>query len=260
MMRGQTSTKTSSGEKMYSIGLDLPIGVTEIEIDLPGGLKRIFKKEAAGERNNNSEGQNADLSLSSVSPDDDYWLGEDTSDGSTFDFILDEDGNVHGSLVDLKDATISHFRVDVEGSPFVVITPSSEFPDEEDIIVEESSVLFSTKVEEEEDEHKLPYNRSLIIRETSPNSTEFLMGDYDDNRSKDRDSVSHHISTQLGRHQDRALAFDDSGKNLDVLVVWSRNSECRVSGLGRGCRITSTTEARMRAMIKLAVAETNSAY
>ena len=58
------------------------------------------------------------------------WAGEDTSDGSTFDFILGKGGNVYGSLIDLKDATISQFRVDAKGSTFVVTTPSSEFPDE----------------------------------------------------------------------------------------------------------------------------------
>ena len=90
-MRGLSETKTTSS-KIHSVGLNLPIGVTEIEIDIPGGVKRIFKKEPNK------------VSLSSVSPDDDYWLGEDESYGSTFDFILDTNGNIHGSLIDLKEA------------------------------------------------------------------------------------------------------------------------------------------------------------
>ena len=38
------------------------------------------------------------------------------------------DGNVHGSLIDLSDDTVSQLHVDADGLPFVVVTPSSDFP------------------------------------------------------------------------------------------------------------------------------------
>ena len=63
MTRGLSETKTASS-KIHSVGLDLPIRVTEIEIDILGRVKRIFKKEPNH------------ASLSSVSPDNDYWLRE----------------------------------------------------------------------------------------------------------------------------------------------------------------------------------------
>jgi hypothetical protein len=47
---------------------------------------------------------------------------------------------------------------------------------------------------------------------------------------------------------------------IDVLVPWTAYAECRKSGLSRGCTRTATTEANMRALINLAVAETNTAY
>jgi hypothetical protein len=47
---------------------------------------------------------------------------------------------------------------------------------------------------------------------------------------------------------------------IDVLVLWTAYAECRKSGLSRGCTRTATTEANMRALINLAVAETNTAY
>ena len=253
MMRGQTSTNTRSSKKMYSIALDLPVGATEIEIDLPGGLKRTFKKEAINGNKDSHVEENVHVLFSSVSPDEDFWAGEDTSDGSTFDFILDEDGNIHGSLVDLKDATISQFRVDAEGSPFVVTTPSSEFPDEEDYDDEpiEDNIMTPSGFDSDQNDN-IPHNRDLTM--VSLNSTQAIDG-YD----KKNDSLFQ-ISSQPQYQQERSLAFDDSGKNLDVLVVWSKKAECRESNLPTNCSPTSRTETNMRAMVRLAVAETNEAY
>lgn len=53
---------------------------------------------------------------------------------------------------------------------------------------------------------------------------------------------------------------DDSGSNIDVMVVWTKKAECRKSGFAAGCTNTATTENNMRGLIDLAVAETNTAY
>ena len=54
---------------------------------------------------------------------------------------------------------------------------------------------------------------------------------------------------------------DLQGKTIiDVLVLWTAHAECRTSGSARGCTLTATTEANMRARIDLAMAETNTAY
>ena len=47
---------------------------------------------------------------------------------------------------------------------------------------------------------------------------------------------------------------------LDVLVPWTRNAECKNSGLARGCTLTGQTEINMRGRINLAIQETNTAY
>ena len=54
--------------------------------------------------------------------------------------------------------------------------------------------------------------------------------------------------------------YDDSGGNLDVMVVWTKTAECRAYGLSAGCTLTTQTKANMEALINLAVVETNTAY
>ena len=61
-------------------------------------------------------------------------------------------------------------------------------------------------------------------------------------------------------HDNDRLLFDDSGANIDVLVVWTKLAECSKAGLAPGCTVTKTTENMMRGLIDLAVAETNTAY
>jgi hypothetical protein len=54
--------------------------------------------------------------------------------------------------------------------------------------------------------------------------------------------------------------FDNSGGNIDIMVVWTTLAECRKAGLLQGCTVTATTENMMRGLIDLAIAETNTAY
>jgi hypothetical protein len=56
------------------------------------------------------------------------------------------------------------------------------------------------------------------------------------------------------------MLYDDSGSNIDVLVVWTSDAECGNSGFSPGCTLTATTESNMRGLIDLAVEETNTAY
>ena len=54
--------------------------------------------------------------------------------------------------------------------------------------------------------------------------------------------------------------FDNSGGNIDIMVVWTKLAECRKAGLLPGCIVTTSTENIMRGLIDLAIAETNTAY
>jgi hypothetical protein len=72
------------------------------------------------------------------------------------------------------------------------------------------------------------------------------------------DDSAYSIRGANGAH--RQLPYDDSGANIDVLVVWTKDAECKNSGLPKGCTLSAQTEANMRGLIDLAVTETNTAY
>jgi hypothetical protein len=58
----------------------------------------------------------------------------------------------------------------------------------------------------------------------------------------------------------RRKLYDNSGATIDVMVVWTKQAECRVSNLPPTCTMTATTENNMRGVIDLAVAESNTAF
>lgn len=58
----------------------------------------------------------------------------------------------------------------------------------------------------------------------------------------------------------RNLIYDDSGSNLDVMVVWTKEAECVESSLPSNCAVTDTTYANMKGLVDLAVYETNVAF
>jgi hypothetical protein len=78
--------------------------------------------------------------------------------------------------------------------------------------------------------------------------------------SNDTDTSFYSIRGSAGVHGHRRLPYDDSGSNIDIMVVWTSEAECKNSGLLKGCTLTATTENNIRGLIDLAVAETNTAY
>ena len=54
--------------------------------------------------------------------------------------------------------------------------------------------------------------------------------------------------------------YDDNGGNLDIVVVWTKDAECRNSGLPIGCALTTQTHTAMQNRVNLAIEETNTAY
>ena len=54
--------------------------------------------------------------------------------------------------------------------------------------------------------------------------------------------------------------FDNTGANIDIMVVWTKAAECGNAGLILGCTVTKATENLMRGLIDLAIAETNTAF
>jgi hypothetical protein len=58
----------------------------------------------------------------------------------------------------------------------------------------------------------------------------------------------------------RSLEYDDSGGNIDVMVVWTKMAECKLSGEAEDCTVSLATEANMIARVDLAIEETNQAF
>jgi hypothetical protein len=61
-------------------------------------------------------------------------------------------------------------------------------------------------------------------------------------------------------HGDGRELFDNSGGNIDTMVLWTKAAECVNAGLIATCSVNATTENKMRGLVDLAITETNTAY
>lgn len=194
----------------------------EVDVQLPNGKVKNFKRSQETRRNKPLNDESEDGLL--------QFHGE-SDDGSSFQYIRNKDNKIFGSLVDLTDQTVSKFRLDSDGNQVVDTIPTKDFPPEADPPEAADPI---------HDERML-----LKSEEPIPSSS----------------SSSSQANSLRGVHSSRSRdLLDDLGGNLDVLVVWTSNAECRNSGLARGCSRTATTTANMKSLINLAVAETNTAY
>ena len=143
----------------------------------------------------------------------------------------DRDGNdkVYGSIRVGTD--ICQIAPDANGEGEIKCTPESAFDKEEEALVAP-----------EEDEEADSGTRHLGFGYTPSNTTYAMRG-----------------SANQGADNQRRL-YDNSGANIDIMVVWTKEAECLNSGLIKTCTLTSTTETNMRGRIDLAIAETNTAF
>ena len=100
-----------------------------------------------------------------------------------------------------------------------------------------------------------------VYRDAQGNSQSVTrsVDDYPD--EADPDDVGVDLTVGLNDLNRRALRGGDVGPSgtdrrlvndpvqMDVLVLWTENAECRNSGLSRGCTTTATTEANIRSRI-----------
>ena len=162
-----------------------------------------------------------------------YWYGEDSNDGSSFNYIQDENGNIAGSLVDITNNTVMRFQIE-NGTPTVIITDSADYPPEMD--------------PPNEADHMDDRNLYKVSRKDSSSSSF---------KNNLRNQIEFSNSSTSGGS--RSL-YDDLGGNIDVMVVWTKEAECGASGLPSTCTITSDTTNTMQNIVNLAIEETNTAY
>ena len=95
-----------------------------------------------------------------------------------------------------------------------------------------------------------PEGIELSIKKTFPQPPRNLKFGYTPSKNR-RNSALRDTKRRL---------FDDSGSNIDVMVVWTMEAECRNAGLTVGCTLTASTEEKMRGLIDLAISESNVAF
>ena len=147
--------------------------------------------------------------------------GEDKR-GSSFQYVRTKDDKIFGSMVDLEEGTVSQFSFDEAGNQVMTITASGDFPPEAD---------------PEDDRRNLGDVSSNFLRGQGQQAIEAIPDEFD------------HRELQ-------AIA------TFDILVVWTSDAECRLAtgGRSKSCTRNQQTESGIRALIDLAVAETNDAY
>jgi hypothetical protein len=144
------------------------------------------------------------------------------SDGRFAMNLIEFEGSTYGSYSD-NEFTYS-ISTDDEGNSIVTGKATADFPDE----------LESDGESPSEGETNNGSVRNLGLRARSSSSS------------------------FLNTTQRQLIADEDT--ILDVMVVWTRNAECKNSGKSKGCQTTEATKTAMLGLIDLAVAETNVAF
>jgi hypothetical protein len=171
------------------------------------------------------------------------WYG--VSDDNFAMNLIESEGKIYGSYSD--NDYIYSISTDDDGNPIVTGKLTADFPDELDAA----------------DLNDLDYETFL-----AGNHTDGGEGAGEDETNNDN-SFAHEPMRQLGLRggsvsssflniTDRQLA--EAHTTLDVMVVWTKNAECKKSRKKEGCTPTKADTERMRGLIDLAVAETNVAF
>lgn len=205
---------------------------TEIAIDIAHeGVKRSFKRVGTPKRH-------APSLTEFVSPYK-FWAGEDSSDGSIFNFVQNDDGSMAGSMVDLTNHNVVQFHYQND-TYIATITASSDFPLEAHPAHPPKlphSSIFTRKL----------HNQHGSVRNvTVPHKIQRI--------KTNTSTASFSLSSSSRR------LYDDSGGNLDVMVLWTKAAECKAFGLETKCKVTAASRANMKALVALAIEETNAAY
>ncbi len=227
-------------------------------MDIPhDGLKMSFNKVKS--TSSGGATTNADAFTSSSPSTFSRWAGTEPDNGSFFNFVQDGGGHMAASLIDVVNHNVFQFHSTPDGEYEVKITPSSDFPPEGDPLFQEEVPVDNIS---NDNDGRMLRNENTNINKNIPSSS--FSSDRDSLKEWKNQSAASSMLDQIKKNiseQARTRKmYDDLGGNLDVMVVWTNNAECDLNGLPAGCTLTSLTERNMRALIDLAVFETNVAY
>jgi hypothetical protein len=152
-----------------------------------------------------------------------YW---ESDDGSALNLLQTQQGKLVGSIT--ANGSVYDISSGKNGKVTTVERKTEEFPDEIDPVeIPTSSDFYGIDSETDPNLQKL--------EAINGGGTRTLRG--------------------FSQENERRRLFDDSGGNLDVLVVWTKKAECANAGL-TSCALNDLDLTR----IDLAVEETNTAY
>ena len=184
-----------------------------------------------------------------------YWSGQDFDDGSEFDFIRGNNGNMYGSIINLGTDTVVEIAHDAEGGAFVTIKSTSDFPEEEHDEGTDEDIDEDFRNRHLEESGKLRGSRGSKVQVQPAENENKLAPTIIDN-------IDEHLlpkTLEFGDQNHRHL-LDDTGGNLDVMIVWTRAAECEEAGLRAGCTVSSRTHENMKQMTRLAINAANTAF
>lgn len=156
------------------------------------------------------------------SPAHNFYMFGDHPSGSSINILRKPNGQVIGSIIDAVQEIVLQIRIDNDGNNFVDVTPSADFAPEAD-----------------------PLDDFLAIDEMTTGRDLLLL-----------------------RKEGATLATPESIRRqtnttpiiIDVMVLWTRKSECANAGLVSNCSVNAPTRQKMVDLIQLSIQETNTAY
>jgi len=166
------------------------------------------------------------------------------------------DGNAHHDAVFVEREGILVGSIQVEGESCLIrsdrivdCTPLGDLPDEEEYEFDE----------EAEDDHD--NERKLQAQNYQPG---FVPHQQQQQISNEIKSLRGGSSSQQqgGRRHLTNHVFDDSGSTLDVMVVWTRETECRYNNMGADetCNLNPNHERQFKVVVEMLIEEANTAF
>ena len=144
-----------------------------------------------------------------------FWQGL-ADDGSEINLLETTAGTV-GSSTDIKRGYVYQIDIDVDGNSIVTETESNDFPPEHE-----------APHAHDEGEFDVP-NMSRLLK-------------YEAVEKFPRSETEGDSRRAWGQ---RSLAVNDEGRNIDLMVVWKKDAECKQSFLPKDCELTDITTANL---------------
>jgi len=192
----------------------------------------------------------------------------------SYDIVYDDDGVVISfpSSLLLSGATTSgsssedtQFRVQRGSSDEHYVGTTDGEEQTLNVLLRDDQIVVGSIVDEKDGNvYKLSTNASGDLEATVTHTSEFPpevdakeLEIVDD---KYNPPVRHLRAQTSGNFRERGLQTNCPLNVVDVLVLWSADAECQESGFSAGCTRSPATEQKIRDLIDLAIAETNTAY